>query len=244
MFWLASYPRSGNTFFRVIMSQVYGIESSELVDPILQRNHPEYLDYQMVKTHLLPDQIEPTDKDIPAVYLIRDGRDAVVSTARMATQIIDPSGPDYLQSLQNAIRAQEGTFYGGWSKHVRMWRQRACLVIRFEDLIQDPITHVEKIRQFYPLPEPNLEMLPTFDDLRTRPKIFNSESTLHGSMKLRHRFFRRGKVGAWKDEMPINLQMLFYAKHGLTLWREGYVSFKPKLSIERLLAPRAGKQAA
>ena len=46
MIWLASYPRSGNTFFRIVLSEVYGIESSTFhhesdypVDPIIPISH-------------------------------------------------------------------------------------------------------------------------------------------------------------------------------------------------------------
>jgi hypothetical protein len=43
MLWLASYPRSGNTFFRIVLSEVYGIESSEFPDPRPKGGDRDYL---------------------------------------------------------------------------------------------------------------------------------------------------------------------------------------------------------
>ena len=38
----------------------------------------------------------------------------------------------------------------------------------------------------------------------------------------RKKFFRRGKVGAWKDEMPEIMQQLFWDLHGETMEKLGY----------------------
>jgi hypothetical protein len=219
--WLASYPRSGNTFFRVILSEVYGIESSEFHDPAAQAVDRTYLNYSVVKTHLLPDELVPADPSIPAVYIVRDGRDAVVSAARQHCNLIDP-GADFATILKAAILAQEGTFFGGWSRHVRLWSKRAAIVLRFEDLIADPIGTAEAIRAIYPLPEPRPERLPEFGDLRERKFDFGTGSEVMDSSHFRQNFFRRGKVGAWKDEMPLLHRMLFYRHHGWMLLKMGF----------------------
>ena len=81
MIWLASFPRSGNTFFRIILYEVYGIESSAFHRDPNRKLNLHYDRYPVVKTHLLPNQLIPDDSNIPAVYLVRDGRDALVSMA-------------------------------------------------------------------------------------------------------------------------------------------------------------------
>src|SRR5262249_54086695 len=109
MMWLASFPRSGNTFFRIILHEVYGIETAEYAlhsRPYLQH---DYTNYSVVKTHLLPDALVPNDPTIPAVYLIRDGRDAVVSLAHYRSNIGDP-GSSFRKNLRAAIRAPGGSF--------------------------------------------------------------------------------------------------------------------------------------
>ncbi|MDV7398111.1 hypothetical protein RZS08_42305, partial [Arthrospira platensis SPKY1] len=64
-----------------MLYEVYGIKSSTFHR---ERNYPlekNYFEYPVVKTHLLPSQLEPGDPEIKKVYLVRDGRDALVSMA-------------------------------------------------------------------------------------------------------------------------------------------------------------------
>lgn len=242
MLWLASYPRSGNTFLRIVLSEVYGLESSEFFDPGGQASDSEYLTYPVVKTHLLPYELEPRDREIPAVYIVRDGRDAVVSVARHHCDLIDPQA-DFRTTLKAAIRAQDGTFFGGWSRHVRLWQKRAGVILRFEELIADPIAVVERIRAIYPLPEPQTDRAPSFYELRTRSFDFGSGSEVMDDPHFRKRFFRRGEVGAWRDEMPLFHRLLFAYHHERTLWKMGYWPFRrfapgkpsPNSSDSRLL---------
>lgn len=95
--WLASYPRSGNTFLRVVLHQLYRVPTYSVYDdddPVAQRIGPALVGYRekpsdrslmtddgevyFVKTH----KRRKTD-GYPALYLVRDGRDAVVSQARL-----------------------------------------------------------------------------------------------------------------------------------------------------------------
>ncbi len=168
MIWLASFPRSGNTFFRIILHQVYGIESGHLHPPENREEGWErFLEYQVVKTHMQPKNLDVGDLDAPGVYIVRDGRDTVVSMAHHRRDIIVP-GSNYLQNMDEAIRAEDGTFFGGWSRNVEGWLRRAQVVIRFEELIRDPIGNVEKLRGILEMPEPDLERLPTFEDLQNK----------------------------------------------------------------------------
>ena len=74
MILLSSFPRSGNTFLRNILFEVYGMESSEFY---LDTTHPladDFMTYPVVKTHELPSCLSNFDSDITTVYLVRDGR--------------------------------------------------------------------------------------------------------------------------------------------------------------------------
>ena len=109
MIWLASFPRSGNTFFRNILYQLYGLESSTFHR---EPNYPVdegYESYPVVKTHLLPSDLIPDDPNIKKVYLVRDGRDALVSIAHHRKDIIEPH-TDYYNNLLEAVLSIEGTF--------------------------------------------------------------------------------------------------------------------------------------
>jgi glycosyltransferase involved in cell wall biosynthesis len=232
MIWLASYPRSGNTFFRIVLSEVYGIESSTFHNEPGYPVDANYVSYQVVKTHLLPNQLVPSDPKIPAVYLIRDGRDTVVSMAHQRKSFQDPYSNLYM-NMKEVILAKEDTFFGGWSRNVTEWMKRADVVIRFEDLIVDPISEVEKLRAVMDLPDPNPEKLPEFQDLKTKDYHYGTGSAHGFDEKERERqrrfFFRRGKAGGWKDEMPPEIEELFWEHHGKVMSRMSYKRETPKL---------------
>jgi hypothetical protein len=91
--WIASYPRSGNNFTRRLLERSYGIKTYAIydeprqpkIDVEMARNAEETY---LVKTHDLPED------DSPALYLVRDGRDALVSYAHFAYVHETASHPD------------------------------------------------------------------------------------------------------------------------------------------------------
>jgi len=226
MIWLASFPRSGNTFFRIILHEVYGVESSTFHKEPGYAVDADYDNYPVVKTHLLPRELVPADPKIPAVYIVRDGRDALVSMAHHRKDIVAP-GSDYRENLKAAIAAGNGSFFGGWSQNVSAWLKRAAVVIRFEDLVRDPVACAERIRPLIPLPEPRLDKVPSFEDLKTKEMRYGSGSRDKFSEEerkaRREKFFRRGEAGSWKEEMPEDLHALFWKLHGGAMGRLGYL---------------------
>ena len=140
--WLASYPRSGNTFFRVLMNHLYNVKTYSIYDDSLlnQIGASETVghealpapveelakspEFYLVKTHG-----EPTDSG-PAVYLVRDGRDAVVSYARYRMSFDKKDAGlignltvnrRFRQELKNIILGESP--FGSWGDHVRHWNQ-------------------------------------------------------------------------------------------------------------------------
>ncbi len=225
MIWLASFPRSGNTFFRNILFEVYGLESSTFHR---EENYPmdeNYAAYPFVKTHLLPDQLPEEHRAAPKVYLVRDGRDALVSLAHHRKDIIEP-GTDFYTNLLEATLALGGSYFGGWSENVKQWTAEADVVIRYEDLIEDPLREVEKLRKVMDLPEPNRERLPTFEKLKFGQPQYGSGATFLAREEevaaLARKNFRKGRAGSWKEEMPATLLPLVYELHGKTLERFDY----------------------
>ena len=221
MLWLASFPRSGNTFFRNVLHDVYGVESSTYhLDPN-RRVDKNYAVFKVVKTHLLPGQLPVETSDWPAVYLVRDGRDSLVSIAHHRKDIVAP-GTDFYNNLIEATLAQNGSFFGGWSENVRQWAERASIVIRFEDLIADPIREVEKLRQLIDLPPADPTKLPTFQSLREGEPAYGGGKGANFNPATNRKHFRKGKVGSWKEEVTPELGRLLEAVHGPMLRQYGY----------------------
>ncbi len=221
MIWLASFPRSGNTFFRNVLFEVYGIESSTYHKDPNRTLDDDYQKYAVVKTHELPTLLPKKYRDCPSVYIIRDGRDSLVSIAHHRKDIVVP-GSDFFNNLLHSILAQKGSFFGGWSENVRQWTAKADIVIRFEDLIEDPLREIEKLRSIMDLPEPNKEKLPNFKSLKFgTPKYGGGKGTKFSSTQTKLHF-RKGKIGSWKDELPPKLEKLLWSRNGSMLEKWGY----------------------
>lgn len=225
MIWLASFPRSGNTFFRNVLYEVYGIESSTFHNETTYPVDENYDQYQVVKTHLLPHQIKPDDPSIKSVYLVRDGRDALVSIAHHRKDLVALDS-DFQINLLEAIIAPKGSHFGGWSENVRQWTERADLVIRFKDLIADPIREIEKLRSIMELPPPQIDKLPSFEKLKFgTPKYGSAKQYLDDEKEQKihaAKSFRKGKVGGWKEDMSPEMEQLFWDIHGNTMTQMGY----------------------
>ncbi len=221
---LASYPRSGNTFLRNILYSVYGMDSIGDVD-VHSVEEWKDSDIVFIKTHELPNIFFKKFGRFPVVYLVRDGRDALVSQAYHRIQIIAP-GDDYLQILRESIDALGGTYFGGWPKNVRQWSRFADVIIRFEDLIRDPQAQLSKLERIIDLPEADWTKLPTFEQLKKgeeqyvdRDMVTWQDATMHNRHAL---FFRKGKPGEWMSEMPKELQSLFWKKSATVMRALGY----------------------
>lgn len=215
--WLASYPRSGNTLLRAILKHCFGLSSQslyqdqEFADPNVRDvvGHEDVgRDARLfiaaarragrslyVKTHELP----PADRH-PAIYVVRDGRSAVVSHAHYLHDIL---GRDF--SLAEVIEGRAGL---SWSQHVRAWTVPAranTLIVRYEDLADGNRDTLAAISSFTGQP-----LLRGFDI---------SFDRLHG---LHPTFFRRGSNAANIAEMDAASARLFERHHGDTLRAMGY----------------------
>jgi hypothetical protein len=226
--WIASFPRSGNTLLRVILNHVYaGVRTYEYY-PIpddeawrqsfgrltgaaggaLSSEDLARLDaapeVTFVKTHELP-----LDDRYPAIYAVRDGRDALVSLAHYIQEYRLGPERSFAEVLRDAIISRDQ--FGGWTGNVHTWWQEAILrrvaFVRFEDLVADPIPVVAGALERLGMElERGTAEIPTFEALR----------------QVEPRFFRRGKVGGWRDEMPPELQAIFWQHHRAMMYKLGY----------------------
>jgi hypothetical protein len=130
--WIASFPRSGNTFLRILLHRIYGVGTSTIydfdgvadrvgaglvgaVDRPASLAAPREADaVHFVKTHRCRDA-DVADED-RAICLVRDGRDAVVSWARMDSEA-DPAR--YEAELRARILNESST--GTWGANVLSW---------------------------------------------------------------------------------------------------------------------------
>lgn len=224
MICLASFPRSGNTFVRNILYEVYGIESGEYhkSDKDIKS---KFKDFSVIKTHLLPHQLPQRLQNAPSVYIIRDGRDAMVSFAHHRKDIVAPRSNYYFNLAHSILLAREGSFFGGWSRNVKEWTKKAAIIIYYEDLIRDPIKEVERLRSIMELPPPQIDKLPTFKSLKNgTPRYGNGRKTMSTEEKQQfvNKFYRKGVSGAYKEDMPPFFQWLFWLRNSTMMKAHGY----------------------
>jgi len=249
---LASFPRSGNTFLRNVLYEVYGAYSWNNLE-VYEKNLKKFkqlskkgregealskkqelkrdelrqkFKFKILKSHDLPKKVLPyCAKKTLVVYLVRDGRDALVSMAHHRMDITEP-GTEFLPNLKEALKASFGTYFGGWGKNVERWSERADFIFRFEDFIADPIKYTELLRSQLNMPEPIIERLPTFESQKTSHAHFGGNARSNYSEEQRQqfnaKFFRKGQVGSWKEEMPEDIHQMFWKKYGKIMMNMGY----------------------
>lgn len=171
-----------------------------------------------VKTHRQrDDDVDEVDR---AICLVRDGRDAVVSWARMRGEG-DPSR--FEAEMRALISRQDAVGTGSWGRNVLSWLYPQApyrLMLRYEDLVTRPREAVERlvavlVPQLRLLPD---AQVPSFNQLR----------------RADDRFFRRGRTGSHRDEMPPELHTLFWSRpdNATAMRLLGYVESDAATSVD------------
>jgi hypothetical protein len=229
--WIASFPRSGNTFFRMLLYYQCGIstasihgdpnfESMGATETIGQIPMPMPLEEChaaketfFIKTHDLPCD------DSPSIYLVRDGRDVMVSYTHyqinwvkkrgLKGKLHEMLGRNRFEKVFRRTLQHQGTSED-WSHHVQSWLKHSSkppYLVRYEDLVKDPDACISRLRDAFGIKSSHpAEQPPSFEELnRQWPQ-----------------FFRKGRQGSWKDEMTPELEALFWERHGQTMTDLGY----------------------
>lgn len=232
--WLASYPRSGNTFLRIVLHRLYGAPTYSIYDdddPVAQRIGPGLVGYRpkpadrawmcdgaevfFTKTHK-----RHKGDHHRAIYLARDGRAAVISHAHLQRSQEASAGGGEPKPFEEHLRAailrpfiagQPSS--GTWGGNVLSWLDAAhapIVLLRYEDLIGDPRGSVTRAVSSL-LPELVAKEdagIPSFHELH----------------RVDETFFRRGAAHSYRDEMSDELHELFWAQpeNAAAMRRLGY----------------------
>ena len=251
--WLASYPKSGNTWTRVFLAnylsnaqeplsinrmqmfamgdsvpKLYQIAAGREIDTtdaqLTVRLRPRVLqglvannaDVNFVKTHNFRSSVYgvelfPTQVTRQAIYIVRNPLDVVMSFSRHFGMTIEDTVDAFAKS-DFASGADSNTtwqFLGSWSDHVKSWTKGASfpvLVIRYEDLLEDPVTHFGSIVDALGIPVEDDRLrraihFSRFDELKKQEeKQGFKEGPGTGNL-----FFNTGKTGQWKEHLDPTL---------------------------------------
>lgn len=153
-----------------------------------------------VKTH----GVEESTGDEPAVHLVRDGRDAIVSHAHLLIEHGNVA-LKLRQMLEQLVRGEGWN----WSEHCKAWEcHQNAYRLRFEDLVADPLGETRKIvkRMGLDLDEVEGAAVDSFESMQADNPVF----------------FRSGKVGNWQEHFDEELHALFWRYHGEAMREMGY----------------------
>lgn len=206
--WLASYPRSGNTFLRTILWHCFGLHSASVYPNDLGGNrklekyvgHIEHLpgggiqfpvdSLPLIKTHEYP-----TD-DSPAIYIVRDGRSASVSLWKFY------NGTSTLSSIIEGRHR-----FGTWGNHIQAWRpweRPNTLLLEYESMRTDVHFTLDKLSAFLGRDVVGCQV--------------PDRATIAGKDG---RYVR--KPSNWKSDMSITLQHRFIEINEAMMQKLGYI---------------------
>ena len=233
---LLSYPKSGSTWVRFILADVLAGKGdihflkTQLRIPELSASAADHgVDFErlpsprIVRTHAM---YFPECRK--AVYLLRDGRDVMVSFYFHYQKFHGFAG-SFLEFLEHAHRSCE---WAPWDQHVDSWifdnptLDRVC-VIRYEALLADTFREMKKIICFGKLNCSDDELRRsiqrcTFEKMQRIEKEKGLGYVDPGNTDIA--FIRKGGRGHWREFFGQAEKSIFKERYGRPLIEAGYES--------------------
>ncbi len=233
---IASYPRSGNTWLRFLLSELLTGQAAEFefvrqTIPYIGRHHraPCLLpgDSRLIKTH------EPYCRIYKkAIYLVRDCRDVVISEHSYQSMrgLYNTSFDNFLAHfLAGKVHG-----FGSWADHVNSWLgadlvdNTNLLVIKFENMRQNTEETCRKILDFLGV---SVSIEATRNAIQNN-SLHNMRKKEDAVRETRYRevravrtdlrFVNKGAVGGWRQGLNHQQVTCIEQQVGDTLARLGY----------------------
>jgi len=225
---LAGYPKSGNTWLQnIITGLILNMDTNNLSDLLSQTIVPDvhnskfyqrFYKTMYFKTHHLP---LPNYQKV--IHLVRDGRDVLWSYYQMHLNM------NKLITLQEIVIKDKGLFPCSWQEHTRAWLdnpyEAKILRIRYELLLNDPLSELKKICEFVELErtEKDLRIIMegnSFQQMKKKEEIFGKYN-VHFNPK--GNFLRKGITGNYKSGFSPELLEKFQELAGEELIELNYL---------------------
>lgn len=224
-YFLASYPRSGNTWMRFLLANLLSEDDLEIdfhnlheYVPELGRNNDiinSLEGLRIIKTHRIYSECPAR-----AVYLIRDGRDVYVSYYHYRLPQLSP-GTTFSDFLR-----REDHFPCLWKDHIISWQRcpdDQILFIHYEDMIRDTAEELKKVVKFcgMQLDQHRINravMQSRFERMKKIDQEKGRKYNLTGTKS----FVRKGKPGNWREWFSEADKEFFKERAGEMLIMLGY----------------------
>lgn len=272
--WLASYPKSGNTWFRAFLAnllhpkgipadineleggpiassrqlfdEVTGLSSSDLTMDEIESLRPYVYRYIAQNTdeivfHKIHDAytlikegipLVPSDASRAVLYFVRNPLDVAVSFAYHAnsgiSEIAKAMADDHYSFCckTSRLHMQLRQKLLSWSNHVNSWVSQTeipVLVIRYEDMMLNSEETFTKAAAFCGLNYTREQVCEaiaksSFKELKKQ----ESEKGFRERSPESQVFFRKGKIGSWKEELTQEIVNKIVHDHRDMMQRLGY----------------------
>jgi len=226
---LVGYAKSGNTWLQnLVAGVVYGVDPEYAPDALIQWLVPDVLAKDFYRRFVTPMFFKSHELPNPryrrVVYLLRDGRDVMVSLYHF-WKAQRGKYPDFLWLVK--FRQSMSV---KWHQHVEAWLSNPykadMIVIRYEELKRDPVEQMRKFCSFARIDRPDsviqaVTQKASFEKMREKEIRYGMDlfPPFHGGSL----FMRRGEVGNHRNEMPKHVLEVFLKEAGETLRRCGYL---------------------
>jgi estrone sulfotransferase len=225
---IVSYPRSGNIWVRFLIANL--LENSRY--PLSFRQMERYIpdihcknDWDRIRSksenRILKSNM-PYDPDYKKViYIVRDGRDVMVSAYHYYFLQLEISFLDFLQM---------NTWPSPWHLHVLSWlnnaQRLALLLVRYEDLLKNPFQQLNKIADFIGLnkSDDKIERAVNHSSFNALAKMEANQTDSRLKQMGCSRFFRSGKAGQWRNFFGKEHKDVFKPLANPVLLRLGYIN--------------------
>lgn len=230
--YIAAYPRSGSTWTRTVlvnlMKPAEAAQDPHLFNDVIPGVTLETVSKvrALSSPRLMSSHTKYRRKIRKAIYLLRDGRDVLVSyyhylvTRRGGKQSFEEFFESYCQHK-----------YGQrWDENVESWLRigkaelgERCMIVQFESLKADTETQFSRMAEFLHIPAPldQLERAIEAASLERRreieqqlnPEVDDSDAC----------FYRQGTTGQWEDYMTPSIEGRFLELSSTALKLGGYM---------------------
>jgi len=265
--WIASYPRSGNTWLRFLVAnclvdhefdwgramnsfafELYyyleqikreGWTTQDVIDTMRrvvkgQPTGDRIGDRLFMKTHNAWSGDHPfSELGGPAVLLVRDPRDVLLSAANYYNLTRDPDADqgDYARRYidHGGDLAWINAGYGTWYEHYQSWADRSDFpvhVVRYETLKTNPVPALVDLCEFlgFDVTEADAQRAVERTDMAKMRDIEKKarDDGSFGGLNDGYNFFNKGKSGQALDDLGPGLDDLFEQKFANELAEMGY----------------------
>lgn len=243
---VAGYPKSGNTWLTRLLAElvhcpVEGFWSQPENNEIAIEGKERESEYRCFKAHHLYSQLLDSYKTFgngseKVIYIVRDPRDVVVSATFFFNRL---RGKRTLQRIglgwlynQLTLKMKLTRFceivanggdmawmYVSWADHVKSYVKSDALIVRYEDLLDQPLVECRRMTDFIGIQRSDNDILQAIDrqSFKRKKKEFRQKKRFYKAD-----FMRSGVEGQWRDVFSKKQQAIIINACGASMEKLGY----------------------